>query len=513
MAFDVDFYIFAKEVNSTARPSPNDKLTKSCKANGRIDIINPTISLQLGLGGTNSPAVYNYCYIQNFGRYYFIENWEWEGGLWTAHCAVDVLATYKTQIGNMRAYVLRSAEEYDGTINDGLYPAKNSYSYHYVANTGDKEWINNLNNGTYVVGILGDGVTKFYAFSRLNLSSFIRYLLSDTYARQVVGAWGFQVDSETKAIIDPLQYITSVTFFPISFTSTTFESLNIKVGYVDSVSVTAAEIDKYSTGGIDSVENVSFEFAGYQNHPYYNSRGSYLNYAPWTRRYLYIPPFGMIELDCTELGLNVYANIQVDMINGSCRLHVYSQTNILITELKTQLGVPIQLSQVIAKGMGTLTIVQKIANLTSQVMGGITGGGGTGGMIGNIQGLDKAAKTSALAAGSAVGGLASGISGTAGFIKDAIESKIPVSHSIGSMGGMADLYGKPYIFSVFVLPVEESRNTRGRPLCQERLLSTLASDNFSGYLLIADPDITNIAATATERDAIASFMTGGFYLA
>ena len=512
MSFNVTFFTFAKEVNSTAKPSNNGTVIP-CVANDRVDIINPVISLQRGLGGVNSPVQYNYCYIPDFGRYYFIENWSWGNGLWSANCAVDVLATYKTHIGNMRAYVVRSAEEFDGSICDALYPAKNSYSYDYVANTGGNTWINNLMNGTYVVGILGDGATKFYAFTRYALSRFINYLLSDTYAAGVVGELGLTVDSEVKAIVDPLQYITSVTYFPISFTAGTYESLTIKVGYVDDVAVTAAEIDKEPSGGVDSVESVSFSFTGFQNHPDYALRGAYFNYAPWTRRFLYIPPFGLIELDCTELGANLYANVQIDMINGGARLHVYSQNNILITELKTQIGVSIQLSQVIAKGMGLLTITQKIANLTSQVMGGITGGGGTGGMVGNIRELPMSEMSGARGAGAIVGGVTSAVSGISGFIKDAIESKVPVAHSIGSMGGLSDLYGTPYVFSVFVRPVDESRNTRGRPLCQERVLNSLAANNFSGYLLIADPDVTGIAATASERDMIVSFMIGGFYLA
>ena len=403
----------------------------------------------------------------------------------------------------MRGYVLRSAEEYDGAISDGLYPAKNEYTYDVVTNSTGQTWINNTRNVTYVVGIIGDGATKFFAFDFTHFTQFIAYILSKNYANAVVGALELDAYPEAKAIIDPLQYIASVIFYPFSFSANTYTQQTIRVGYVD-VTATAAEIDNST---ITSVEDVVYTFSGYANHPYYSTRGTYMNYAPWTRRYLYIPPYGIIELDCTELGASLVARVQTDMITGGCRLQVTSFTNILITELKTQIGVQIQLGQVISKGMGYLTITQKIANITSQVMGGITGGIGTGKGIGNIVDANGAA------AGAIVGGTAGLVSGVSSFIKDAIESKIPTSHSVGSMGGIVDLYGTPYIFTIFTYPVDESRNTRGRPLCEERLLSTLSANNFSGYLLIADPDVDNIAATARERDMIASFLSGGFYLA
>lgn len=511
MAFNVQFYSFGKEVNSTERPSGNGTVI-SCIANTGVDILNPSVSLNRGLGGANSPVNFNYCYIPDFNRYYFIENWSWGDGLWTARCSVDVLASYKPQIGAMRAYVVRSAEEYDGTIADALYPAKNSYSYNATVNTGSKHWYHNLGAGIFVVGIIGNGITTYYAMTKANLDMFIEKLLDDTYARSVLGVLGIDAYPEAKAILDPLQYVPTVTFFP--FVPDVFIPVtrSIPVGYGNVPAISCQLVGGESGQMAEVLEHV-FAFENYPNHPLAFTRGRYLNYAPWTRRYLFIPPFGMMELDCTELGDNFTAQVQVDLITGAARLLIAGQPNILMTELKTQMGVQIQLGQVIAKGMGALTIVQKTANLISQTMGGATGGGGTGGMVGNIMGLEGASKTQAVYQGAWLGSAASFVSGTAGFIRDAIDSKIPVHYSTGSMGGIMDLYGTPYVFSVFAYPVDESRNTRGRPLCAERVLSTLAKNNFSGYILVADPDVSGVVASAVERDAIAAFLSGGFYYA
>lgn len=520
MAFNVQFYSFAKEVNSTERPSGNGTVI-SCIANTGVDILNPSVSLNRGLGGANSPVNFNYCYIPDFNRYYFIENWSWGDGLWTASCSVDVLATYKPQIGAMRAYVVRSAEEYDGTISDGLYPAKNSYSYNATLNTGSKHWYHNLGAGIFVVGIIGNGITTYYAMTKANLDMFIENLLGDAYARSVLGVLGIDAYPEAKAILDPLQYVPTVTFFPFVPDAFIPVTRNIPVGY-GSVSAISCQLVGSESGQLAEVLEYVFAFENYPNHPLAFTRGRYLNYAPWTRRYLFIPPFGMMELDCTELGDDFTAQVQVDLITGAARLLVAGQPNILMTELKTQMGVQIQVGQVISKGMGALTIVQKTANVVMQTMGGITGGGGTGSMIGNLQSYANGdysgnpsdyTRFANMHKGAYVGGVASAVSGISGFIMDAINSKIPVHYSTGSMGGIMDLYGTPYVFTVFIYPVDESRNTRGRPLCAERVLSTLAKNNFSGYILVADPDVTGIVASAMERDAIAGFLTGGFYYA
>ena len=515
MSFTVSFWTFAKEVNSTAVPSGTGT-DFSCVANDGVDIINPVISLQRGFGGTNSPVAYNYCKIANFGnRYYFVENWEWSGGLWRAHCAVDVLATYKTEIGSMTAYVLRSSEEFDGRISDAMYPAKEEFSFSSTANSGQFNWITNLRGGTYIVGVNGDGATKFFAMDMMNFRGFVSYLLSDQYLEDVLGLFGSSLAPETKAIVDPLQYISSVILLPFTYNANAFTSQTFKVGYAD-VTFDVAEVD--GTGSsILSTEKVTFTFNSLDHHPLSPTRGEYLNYAPWTKRFLWLPPFGMIELDCTQMENKITADVYVDTITGACRADIYGSYTVnnttydtLITELKTQLGVQIQLSQVISKGMGFLSIVQSAANVASQVMGGLTGGGGTGNMLSNVTGGDR---VGGMRTGSAIGGAASFMSGTAGAIKNAIESQIPILHSTGSTGSLMDNVGTPYVKSVFTMPVDESRNTRGRPLCSERLLSTLAKNNYSGYILVADPDVNDIAATAAERDMVASFLVGGFYLA
>ena len=61
MAINVDFYTFAKKVNSTKVPSGTAALSTQCIIKRGSSIISPTIELDIGLA--TSPASYNYCYI------------------------------------------------------------------------------------------------------------------------------------------------------------------------------------------------------------------------------------------------------------------------------------------------------------------------------------------------------------------------------------------------------------------------------------------------------------------
>ena len=527
MAFDVDFYIFAKEVNSSERPPVANKLTQSCKANGRINIVNPTISLQLGQGGVNSPAVYNYCYIQNFGRYYFIENWEWAGGLWTAYCSVDVLATYRNRIYDMTGYVVRSAHSYDGTISDALYLGRELFQQYSL--TYPAPWSNSIYSGRVIVGVAGTGSSRYYRFTWTNFKRFIANMLSNQYVTDVVqNEWQLDAMSEAKSIVDPLQYITSVVYIPLNIGSTT-GTMSVPLGfghvgqYIHGQDWECSEIPL----GNSSVTEETVMITNIPVHPMSNDRGEYLNHAPWTSYSLDVAPFGSIELDPSSFRGAIKLVYHIDWLTGSVILRIWGQKwednqwkNLIeMNVLKGQLGVNIEVGQVVAKGMGWLDHVQHGANLISQVMGGITGGGGTGAMSENQLGgvLDMAGSS---LAGSIVGGAASLTSGAIGWMRDSMLSKIPHLNSVGSTGSFVE-YTTPIILSVkCIYPMHENREQRGRPLCKTMRLGDLAADSIStdqqyhsGYMMIADPDVKNIAATAAERSMIVAFMTGGFFLA
>lgn len=75
-------------------------------------IINPTFLIQ-----ANNITQYNYCFIPDFNRYYFITDIvSIRTNLWRVSCRVDVLMSFKTQILNL-----------DVTISDATAPDIETY--------------------------------------------------------------------------------------------------------------------------------------------------------------------------------------------------------------------------------------------------------------------------------------------------------------------------------------------------------------------------------------------------
>ena len=58
---------------------------------------------------TTFSSEYNYCYIQDLGRYYFIESVEkMNGTIYKIRLTVDVLKSFSTQIKNIQAVITKS---------------------------------------------------------------------------------------------------------------------------------------------------------------------------------------------------------------------------------------------------------------------------------------------------------------------------------------------------------------------------------------------------------------------
>ena len=61
---------------------------------GESSIINPSFLIEHA-----NPSNYNYCYIADFGRYYFISNiTSIRTGIWKIDCSVDVLMSFQDEI-------------------------------------------------------------------------------------------------------------------------------------------------------------------------------------------------------------------------------------------------------------------------------------------------------------------------------------------------------------------------------------------------------------------------------
>ena len=219
---EVRFWTFTKKYNSTKRPATSDATTYTCVVKNGSSIVNPKI--ELNIGATNSPSAFNYAYITQFQRYYYVREWSFENGLWIGSLATDVLATYKSQIGAANLYILRASAEKDGRVVDNLYPCKTDCDF------VDAPITNPYNQtGCYVIGVVNKhgmyGSITYYALTRASMARVLQSLISEV----VDPSNGFNTSDASMAlqrsVVDPVQYIKSAIWLPIPVADITAISL------------------------------------------------------------------------------------------------------------------------------------------------------------------------------------------------------------------------------------------------------------------------------------------------
>lgn len=85
-------------VNSSERQAINKSLSNGAVLTGVLrgesSVISPTFTIEHA-----NPSGFNYCYIPDFGRYYFITNiTSVRNSIWRIDCSVDVLMSFKDAI-------------------------------------------------------------------------------------------------------------------------------------------------------------------------------------------------------------------------------------------------------------------------------------------------------------------------------------------------------------------------------------------------------------------------------
>lgn len=471
MSFPVDFWNFPKRENSTAIPD-GTSFTFECNIVGESGVISPTITLR-----EEHPFNTNYCYIAEFNRYYFVRDWYFSKGLWTAHLECDVLASFKAQIGASTQYILRSAVAYNGDVLDMLYPTKADIQT-AVNNITPLNWVTNIDSGTYIIGIINSdsdsiGAVSYYAMSNIEFDALMEYLMdNDTNWLDIPDT---EISQElTKALFNPFQYVVSCLWIPMPPADVRGDLMvGLKFGWW-TTTVSAHRL-RAST---NIIKNFT---ADIPKHPDAAARGNYLNLNPYSRYDLLVQPFGNIPLDSTKLleYTNISGSIWIDLVTGLGNLFVSGTDSsgapgtYGIVNQTTQIGVPIQLAQIVRDTLGTaVAAINAVGDTVSEAM--------------------------SLDVGGAISSAANGIYST-------VKAAQPQLMSGGTNGSLMFISQQPRIQAQFFRPVAESLSHRGRPLCEERVINTL-----SGYIMVADADI-QISGTSDENRRIKSYMEGGFY--
>lgn len=309
----IELYLwsFDKKRNSTKQPTDagtrfDGELKQSFTLTG--------LEVTLNLGKFLVAPSYNYAYIPSLSRYYFITNWVYTEGLWTAVLAVDVLATYKTEIGNSQEYITRAYSDYNPNIIDMTYPTvPDKITRANAAISPANFWGADVTGtqGTIVAGIVGKnagavGAVTYYAMSFSTFGAFMSTMLTD-----VTWAGVTEITQDLlKTLVNPTQYIVSCRWFPIQFsglqvgTATT----TINLGWwTFNLSGTARILSTVGSAWVTRSNTLTIP-----KHPNRSGRNAYLECAPYSDYVLKFFPFGVFQIDSTDLYDMTYLCLDVD---------------------------------------------------------------------------------------------------------------------------------------------------------------------------------------------------------
>ena len=458
---NVSFTTFSKKLNSTARSSGGT--TYDCKLKKGSSKLQPYIELAAA-----DPTAFNYAYIPNYGRYYYVDNWTFDGGLWAADLSVDVLATYKDAIGGASLYILRSSADYDAKIFDSVYPAKEGYIK--IISNPATDFALSYGSGSYVLGVVSkaavNGAVAYYVLSYSEMAAFRSAMMNLVDIPAWNADWSTvftEFNGEVaKCLINPFQYIVSCMWLPYSVASSGGGSLDF--GYWSSGVSAGGLAGSIRAGSINA--SIPQNFVGTPQE--------------WRRlggRYVFTcEPFGTIELDPTfaALASEIRANWICDNITGAATMRVFDDNGHLYGVLAAQLGVPVQLAQLNVDYTG-------IAKGAINTIGGTVGG---------------------LMRGDVAGAITGGLTG----IIDAAEKSTPVVQTSGMGGGLGAIRAYAHMETTFPDIVDEDNNLLGRPLCKTRTPASLG-----GYMVAQSGSCVASGATREEKEQIRAFLEGGFY--
>lgn len=516
--FDIYLYNFNKKPNSLDKPGISDVPdTYKCVMKTISSVITPVIEIA-DTKGTNRIPLYNYAYIPDFQRYYFVEDVRYDIGVWTISMRCDVLATYRTDILNSRQYVLRSSSDYNDDLVDTFY---NTYidpstCYSRVLATSDPEehlpndtwrtlsyyFSGQIGQGCFVIGVVGTVLTGVNYY--LMPTRVFRRFLNNGF--QMVPSDMTSVDTGIgQALYNYLQYVTYCKWFPFMPAPSRLAQYTA----VTEIPCGSQSVDVSASGSVDDCYQISSDMVielreqiTIPRHPQASSY-SYMDLSPFSQYTLYFQPFGCIPIDSTKIYGSTYLTLKwyIDFCTGCVELRAYADNGALVYTESTQIGVTIPISSMIVDwkvgaGVSALTWLKTAAEEIS--------GGADLSSFGNAHRNMNDVRAS----------IESAAPDTNKSLIDTIMDTTMASLGQCTTKGQPASFlsyqmGKPFIFAYFMNQTAHDPDLFGMPLCEDKRL-----DNLSGFVLCGNAVVDYVTGNPTvdEQNAIISMLNSGVFL-
>lgn len=454
-------YTFSKKRNSTARPTGTGTAYDVYLKDG-TSVESPVFLID----GVN--LAFNYAKWND--HYYFIDDIVLSlNNIYEIHCSHDVLATFKTEIGNSTQFVERSASSNDPMINDVLVTQQQDVAQVKEATTtisGQNASISPT-PGTYLIQTFGRSGVHLYGFSDLN--QILGILNNDAY-----GMTNNQLEGLIQTIgmnlLDVSAYVSNVRWVP--FDLATFN------GSVNYIEVSFWVLDKGTGFQAKEISDRSLSISGTINKPV-NLYDDFRSQSPrFTNYMLYLPGVGTVSLNALDVeAYTLSYTMNFDIFTGEVMYFLYAQLGLdrhIIGSYSGKLACEIPYS---SSRTDVWSIVDTLTGISGGASQGMSGAAGIGLAVGQAE------------------------------VK-AVENVLNPSHSFNSaVGNISKIRAFPDIrLSVANYGSKDFLTAvAGRPLYEWRVINTL-----SGFVKCSNPSI-DIAGYSGDKDAVNGYLASGFY--
>lgn len=431
------FRNFSKRSNSTKIPSDADGVSKSVVLKDGTSKYNPVFTLN-----SNDDSI---TYVKAFGLYYFVNDIvHVRQNVLEVHCSIDVMASYRSQILNSTAYVIFSSSNYNSNIIDTrLSSNKNSivnYSTLSLFTVATNYIVNYVSsNGSSIVFSSKEQFEKL--ITAINNTDFLDSILANP------------TDYFSKLYNSVTDCIKSVFSVPISIEKGAVKEPVLGRDYIVNATGNAVPDLTSWSGSI----TIPWNFRDFRNR------------SQFTSLILYLPGYGMIELNADDYNGKTSISISASLSNLSGDL-IYFVGNTSVC--KCNIATPIQIGNISSNG---------VSAISSAVASGLN-----------------------YASGNEFGAIMSGFNAVTSLMSRSVGS-------VGINGGFSSFAIEP---KIVLYAISHDTNvepdnlglTAGRPLNEQVSLSSLY-----GYCQTVN---ANVSAPTSEENInrINSNMNGGFFI-
>lgn len=411
------------------------------------------------------------------GRFYYVTDIVSSANeYFEVHCELDVLATFKTDIGNYTTLISRSDAAYNAHVMDTIYPAMSDpYTLSASASTAGL-FTTSRDSGAIIMGVMGHGGLQFVVMSVPAFTQLCSVLFpvitqspavyfAATISEALVG--GLNTVMQSIVLLKWLPVDWSVAVAQLGLTA----AQELYIGQIKWDLQGQANVYKLSGNTIVTVGGRAITFPDRQSGGV-TQQGDWLYMQPFASYSLSAPPFGLITIDGSFLvpsGRQLQAIVRVEILSGNAQLILnYNDSGL-----------------------------KPCGKYNACVSYDIKAGGATSNPIGGLAG----------AASAAIAIATKDYAGAAGAIMSAANSMIPQPGHMGAgvSGPVPDLADTWYAKATYYDPIEENRAELGRPLGEIRQISTL-----SGFVQTADAKLA-IAGHAEEMVEVNNLLNIGIF--